>query len=87
MNGFSYETEKRVSEDIMEQFIAADEDRLDTFELHVVKNSKNDNWPYPDYAGEIIGDTLFRHGIISEKITATTVFDPEKNDELGLKFN
>jgi hypothetical protein len=87
MNGFSYEEELRVATDLMEQYKAADEQMLDEFELHVLYNEKaGDNWPYPSYAADLIGDALFRHGVISRPIKATTVFDPEKNEELLIRF-
>ena len=86
MVGLSVEEEIRIAEDIISQFESADELGLDTFELHVIKAGAGDNWPYPDYSGNLIGDTLFRHGIISRKIVATTVFDQEKNIELRIDF-
>lgn len=85
MSDFSYEKELEISNDLMEQFVEADEAGLDEFELHVIVNpDADDNWPYPNYAGTLIGDTLFRHGVISRPIKAVTVFDVEKNLELGV---
>ena len=76
----SHEKELEISGDLIEQFKAAETAGLDEFELHVfVNESSGDNWPYPDYAGDVIGDALFRHGVISRQIKATTVFDPSKN--------
>ena len=87
MNDLPYEQEVAMSTDLMEQFIAADEAGLDEFELHVVLNpNAGDNWPYPSYAGDLIGDALFRHGVISRPIKAKTVFDESKNKVLGITF-
>lgn len=81
------ETEIRMSQDIIDQFIEADEAELSDFELHVAENpNASDNWPYPHYSGEMIGDTLYRHGIISRWIRPKTVIDPEKNKELSITF-
>jgi hypothetical protein len=81
----SHEKELAISEDIIEQFRAADEAGVDEFELHVIVNENaGDNWPYPAYAADVIGDALFRHGVVSRKIKATTVFDSDKNKELLL---
>lgn len=84
-DSFSYEQELLISTDLMNQFIAADEAGLDEFDLHVIVNpNADDNWPYPSYAGDLIGDALFRHGVISRPIKAVTVFDEKKNKELGI---
>ena len=85
--GLSWEDELRVDEDLMEQFLDADEAGLEEFELHVLVNEKTvDNWPYPSYAGDLIGDALFRHGVMTRPIKAVTVFDEEKNKELLIGF-
>ncbi len=85
-NGFSYIEEKRITEDVIEQFVNADEAGMDEFDLHVVKSNASDNWPYPSYAGDLIGDTLFRHDIIKRRIKANTVIDGNKNIELDISF-
>ncbi len=87
MNGFSYEQELAISTDLIEQFTNADEKGLDEFELHVIVNpDADDNWPYPSYSGDLVGDALFRHGMISRPIRANTVFDQNKNNELMVSF-
>jgi hypothetical protein len=87
MNGLSYEQELVISNDLIEQFVDADEKGLDEFDLHVIVNpDADDNWPYPSYAGELVGDALFRHGMISRQIKANTVFDQKKNGELMISF-
>lgn len=83
MTNMSYEDELRVGKDIIEQFITADNLGQTKMDLHVVSNENaDDNWPYPSYAGNLIGDTLFRHGVISRKMDVVTVFDSSKNEEL-----
>ncbi len=75
-----------VGRDLIAQFEKADSDGLEEFDLHVLLNdTAGDNWPYPDYSGNLIGDALFRHGVIARPIAAHTVFDENKNTELGIK--
>jgi hypothetical protein len=81
-----FEQELVIGRDLIAQFEKADRDGFEEFDLHVLLNdTAGDNWPYPDYSGNLIGDALFRHGVIARPIAAHTVFDENKNTELGMK--
>ena len=85
--GLSWEQTYVAGQDILAQFEEADAAGLTELELHVTDNeSWNNIWPYPEYVGDAISDTLFRHGIIRNQITCTVVYDKEKNAELGINY-
>ena len=83
----SYEEAYAASNDIVEQFIQADQEGLTKMTLDVTTNEKwNNIWPYPSYVGDAISDTLYRHGIIRRYIECDVVYDEEKNKELGIYY-
>ena len=85
--GLSWEQTYVAGQDILAQFEEADAAGITELELHVTDNEGwNNTWPYPEYVGDAISDTLFRHGIIRKQIKCTVVYDKEKNAELGINY-
>ena len=85
--GLAWEQTYAAGQDILAQFEEADEKGMSELELHVTDNEAwNNTWPYPEYVGDAISDTLFRHGIIKKQIKTTVVYDKSKNAELGINY-
>lgn len=61
-----------LSQDMIDQFIAADASGASSMTLYVPKWSTPGNWPHSLYLGDKISDSLYEHGIISRRITAVT---------------
>lgn len=85
--GLSWEQTYAASSDIVAQFQAADEAGASELELHVTDNEAWGNiWPYTEYLGDAVSDTLFRHGIIKKQIKTAVIFDKAKNAELCITY-
>jgi hypothetical protein len=85
--GISIQTTVQVDNAIIEQFRAADQSNITEFDLHVpANNSKDAKWPFADYSGTLIADTLYRHGIISRPMKVTVVQDESMNRLYHVKY-
>lgn len=76
-----------IGNDLVNQFIAADVQGLEYFELYVPVSEKDLNWPlFAGYNGFAIGDTLYEHGVTSRRIEFTSVATMEMNEKYHLSI-
>ena len=66
------ELRHKVNENIVNQYIMADINRQDSFELHIPEEGLGQYW----FTGERISNTMFRHGVTSKLIPVTCVLEP-----------
>jgi hypothetical protein len=69
-----------VSQYLIDQIIAAEQNGQTNMVLKVPKGDDNDNWPHPTYMGRNISHALYSHGIISKKMKITIEPDSQLND-------
>lgn len=62
-----------VGYEILDQIIDADKKKEKEMSLYVPKYDTEDNWPQAFYLGSRISNTLYEHGIISQRINITVV--------------
>lgn len=85
VNQLNYNQAKKVDDDIIEQYIAADESGSDTATIYIPKHA-SEEWPISIYYGPYnTSQALYRHGIISRQFDVTFVQSVEKNRELGVE--
>ena len=73
-----------ITQDMIEQVLQAEQEGLDTMVLKVPVWTQSGNWPHPDYMGNRIADSLYKHGVIHRKIDVVPVPSPECNEKYGL---
>ena len=85
MDNYPAEICKAISNDLVEQFVQAEQAGLEYFELHVPVFNKDQNWPlYSGYNGFSIADALYEHGVISRRLEFTAVPTMEMNEKYKL---
>lgn len=75
-----------ITQDMIEQVLQAEQEGLDTMALKVPVWTQSGNWPHPDYMGNRIADSLYKHGVIHRKIDVVPVPSPECNEKYGLSI-
>ena len=75
---------EQISNDILEQILLADSQGQTAMELYVPVYDSNDNWPIAIGNGKFMSNTLFVHGMISEKIDITIVPTYDMNEKYNL---
>lgn len=73
-----------VSNDLVDQVIAADRALLTDVTVYVPMYNSDDNWPQAIYMGHNFGATLYRHGITSKMMNITIEPSEEKNIEFNI---
>lgn len=76
-----------VDNDIIQQIVKADENGKTKMILNVPKNKSKSNWPHPDYMGNVISSTLYRHGLIQNSIEIQIRPDVGMNEKYGIKVH
>ena len=71
---------------ILAQITSADREGKIDMELIVPKNALDGKWPHPWYSGELFSDTLYRHGVIKNKMNITIREDATINLKYGLSY-
>lgn len=85
MDNYPAEVCAGLTNDLVEQFVQADEAGLEHFELYVPVFPKEQNWPmFSGYNGFAIGDSLYEHGVTSRRIEFTAVPTMEMNEKYHL---
>ena len=71
-----------ISNDLVEQFVRADQAGMEHFELYVPVFQKDMNWPlYSGYNGFAIADALYEHGVTNRRLEFTVVPTMEMNEK------
>lgn len=80
----TYEQAYKITDNIINQVMDADQKNQKELELRVPKEADEDNWPFPIYMGQSVYDTLKSNGIISNKIKIKIKPDEGMNEELHI---
>jgi hypothetical protein len=76
-----------IDEDIVNQFVEADQRGATELIVYVPDFGSSDNWPIATYAGERFSEALLKHGVISRYIYVTEVVpSTEKNMQFHLEY-
>ena len=70
---------RALCENLIEQLVTADKSGDKECVLHVPKYSTKDNWPYPDYSGDVLQSMLYKYNVLSRNISTTTLYDEAMN--------
>ena len=74
----------QISQDLIDQFIAADQSNAESLILYIPQWQTSGNWPHSSYIPYLISNTLYEHGIISRQISAEAFPTEEYNQKYGL---
>ena len=79
---YTTDTCRAISQDLVEQFVRADEAGQDRMQLLIPSGCQG--WPLSDSAGKRIGYTLWEHGVVERLIEAEVVPSAEKDRQFGI---
>lgn len=77
---------EEVNKDIISQIVKADKAGLLSMKLYVPVSDRDDNWPHAFYFGERISNTLYKHGIVKNKIEIKIIPDNNKNEKYKIEI-
>lgn len=79
---------RRISNDLIEQVITAQQNGAASMELYVPVSDKDGNWPhYEGKHGIAIAHTLFEHGVISREMEVIVIPRAEMNEVYGISHH
>lgn len=84
LKNYNSSTSFRLDNYIVDTLRTADRKNLIETELHVPKYDNAINWPQQTDVGDIISDTLYRHGIIGKPLKVVIVPDEKINKKFGI---
>lgn len=85
MDNYPADICKAIGNDLVEQFVQADQAGLEYFELYVPVFKKDLNWPlYSGYNGFAIADALYEQGVTNRRLEFTAVPTMEMNEKYQL---
>lgn len=74
-----------INNDILQQMLDAQKERLDATNIYVPLFNSNDNWPYATYANSSISGSLYKLGVLNYNVQITKIIPTEeKNKELHI---
>jgi hypothetical protein len=85
--GLPYEVCVAIDEDIVNQFVEADQSGATELTVYVPDFGSSDNWPIATYAGERFAEALSKHGVTSKTMYVKEVIpSTEKNEQFHLEY-
>jgi hypothetical protein len=85
--GLPHEVCAAIDEDIVNQFVEADESGATELVLYVPDFGSSNNWPIATYAGERFSEALSKHGVTSKTLYVIEVVpSTEKNEQFHLGY-
>jgi len=82
--GISGDLCHRISHDLVQKVISADEAGELKVELEVSNSGGANNWPQAIYMGERISAALYKHGVTNRKVEITLIPSTEYNERYNL---
>lgn len=73
-----------VTNDIIEQVLAAERQGLDAVEIRVPAFDGESNWPLAEFGKNRITYALYEHGVVGRKLESTVVVDESMNIKYGI---
>ena len=83
-SNLSYSQCEALMNDYVEQFKTAEKEGLSEFTLYVPTFEDESNWPFPEFFGERISNSLYKHGIVNNRIRVKELV-PTK--DMNTKYN
>ncbi len=83
-SNLSYSQCEALMNDYVEQFKTAEKDGLSEITLYVPVYKDESNWPFPDFFGDRISNSLYEHGIVDHRIQVKEIA-PTK--DMNKKYN
>lgn len=76
-----------IDNDLVNQMIEADVSGKDEIVLEVMDTGYDDNWPHSTVIGNNLSTTLYRHKVISKKLSVSVLWSQDFNERHALAFD